>query len=309
MLPPPTVDPAEVLREAERLLPATGEVIVSVPHNTLLSNLILLAYTAILLQGLFVYNRYSSRRGAQTLESALRIRDDTTRRAAEIQMELDQVRERLLTVEPAEKEYTQEIKSLQFERQTLQRKLSGLATREEELRGKAARAVELDQEIHALEDLLEEAGTDISSKDEEIGRLESSLKKAAKAAPKAGSKSREADQLSKAAADPLSPGRIHRKGGRNPNPAARRDHEAQSGRSHQATGRRSRKRIDSPQGRRAARAPVHLRNGIRGEGADLLLARATAALPTADDWSQEHSKSRPRVPQPPSEVDSGIILR
>ena len=197
VLPPPTLDPAEILREAQRLLPATGEVIVSVPHNTLLSNAILLAYTAILLQGLFVYNRYSSRRGAQTLEHALRTRDDTTRRAAEIQIELDQVREHLLTVEPTEKEYTQEIKSLQFERQTLQRKISGLAAREEELRGKAARAVELDQEIHALEDLLEEAGSDISSKDEEIGRLESSLKKASKAAPKTSTKSREADQLSK----------------------------------------------------------------------------------------------------------------
>ncbi len=74
VLPPPTLDPAEVLREAQKLLPATGEVIVSVPHNALLSNAILLAYTAILLQGLFVYNRYSSRRGAQTLENALRAR-------------------------------------------------------------------------------------------------------------------------------------------------------------------------------------------------------------------------------------------
>ena len=43
--PPPDIDPASLLREAEKLLPATAEVIVSVPHNTLLSNGILLLYT------------------------------------------------------------------------------------------------------------------------------------------------------------------------------------------------------------------------------------------------------------------------
>lgn len=197
LLPPPTVNPAEILREAQELLPATGEVIVSVQHNTLLSNAVLLIYTAILLQGLFLYNRTSSRRDTRALQQALRTRDETSQRAGEIQQELDRVRERLLTVEPAEQEFTQEIRALQFERENLQRKLGGLTAREEELRGKAARTVELDQEIHALEDLLDEASTDISSKDDEIQKLEVSLKKASRNVAKPTSRVREVDQLGK----------------------------------------------------------------------------------------------------------------
>ena len=185
------------MREAQKLLPATGEVIVSVQHNTLLSNAVLLIYTAILLQGLFLYNRTSSRRDTRTLQQALQTRDETSQRAREIQQELDRVRDRLLTVEPAEQEYTQEIRALEFERENLQRKLSGLTAREEELRGKAARAVELDQEIDALEDLLEEASTDISSKDDEIQKLEVSLKKASRNVAKPTSRVREVDQLGK----------------------------------------------------------------------------------------------------------------
>ena len=57
--------------------------------------------------------------------------------------------------------------------------------------------MELDQEIHALEDLLEEASTDISSKDDEIQKLEVSLKKASRNAAKPTSRVREVDQLGK----------------------------------------------------------------------------------------------------------------
>jgi hypothetical protein len=55
--------------------------------------------------------------------------------------------------------------------------------------------VELDQERQALEELLEEAGSDLSSKDDEIRRLASSLKRAARSEPKAGTRGREAEQL------------------------------------------------------------------------------------------------------------------
>lgn len=193
--PPPSVEDLTAMRrEAQRLLPATGEAVVSVPHNTVLSNALLLFYAGLLLQGLFVYNRYATRRNSRQLEQALRVRDEAAERASEIQAELEEVRHHLSTVEPVEREHAEEIRTLQYERQILQRKLTGLATREEELRGKAARAVELDQERQALEDLLEEASTDISSKDEEIGELQSSLKLASRAAK---AKSREGDQLAK----------------------------------------------------------------------------------------------------------------
>ena len=46
--------------------------------------------------------------------------------------------------------------------------------------GKADQAVELSQEVRALEDLLEEAGSDLASKDDEIRELERNLKKASK---------------------------------------------------------------------------------------------------------------------------------
>ena len=193
--PPPSVeDVAATRREAQRLLPATGEAVVSVPHNTVLSNALLLFYAGLLLQGLFVYNRYANRRNNRQLEQALRVRDEAAERAAAIQAELEEVRHHLSSVEPAEREHAEEIRVLQHERQILQRKLSGLAAREEELRGKAAQAVELDQERQALEDLLEEASSDITSRDEEIGELQSSLKRASRGAK---SKSREGEQLAK----------------------------------------------------------------------------------------------------------------
>ncbi|NQY86075.1 MAG: hypothetical protein HRT34_15120, partial [Alcanivorax sp.] len=64
----------------------------------------------------------------------------------------------------------------------MQAKLAGLAQREEDLRLKAARAVDLGQERQALEDLLAEAAGDLSAKDEEIQNLERSLKRAGPAA-------------------------------------------------------------------------------------------------------------------------------
>jgi len=141
---------------------------------------LLVLYGGVLLQGLFALNRAAARRQEALLESAQGERDDAARRTESIEAELAQVQQRLLQVEPAEREQADEIRSLEDERRALQAKLADLATREEELRQRAARASELDQERRALEDLLEEAAADLSARDEAIQSLEQSLKKASR---------------------------------------------------------------------------------------------------------------------------------
>ncbi|MEE2672370.1 MAG: hypothetical protein VX466_01145 [Myxococcota bacterium] len=195
--PPASLDPAEIAREAARLLPAQEEVIVAVPHNALLANAILVFYATLLLSGLFFYNLALGRRESRRLEEATSERDLTVLRAESIEQELETVRRRMLEVEPAEREQTEEIRALEQERETLQTKLAGLAQREEDLRLKAARAVELDQERQALEDLLAEAAGDLSTKDEEIRNLETSLKRAGPASTPASGRNREADILAR----------------------------------------------------------------------------------------------------------------
>jgi hypothetical protein len=193
--PPTTLDPAELVREAERILPAIAEVIVSVPHNALLANTILTVYAAVLLQALFIYNRAVGRRESRRLTGALSARDAAAQRAQTIEHELEAIRQRLLAVEPSEQEQALEIRGLQAESETLRRKLQALAQREEELRNKAARSVELDQERRALEELLDEASSDLSTKDEEIRTLEKNLKRATRAAPTSTGRTREVDLL------------------------------------------------------------------------------------------------------------------
>lgn len=193
--PPESLDPTDAAREAVRLLPANDEVIVSVPHNALLANGILVFYATLLLSGLFFYNRAVSRGEGQRLQAAVAERDITRLRAQSIEQELDAVRVKLLEIEPAEREHTEEIITLQKERKALQTKLAQLADREEELRLMAARETELDQERQALEALLEEAGTDLTTRDDDIRRLEKSLKRASRGTPQASPRSREADLL------------------------------------------------------------------------------------------------------------------
>lgn len=183
---PEGLDPTDVLRQAVDLLPATAVVTATVPHNSLIANGILISYAAVLLWGLYAYNRTNHRRYQRAMDSALRQREEAAGRAAHIQSELAVTRDRLSKVEPTDQAFSAEIRSLESERQQLQQKLAGLAAREEELRGKADHAVELSQEVRALEDLLEEAAGDLASKDDEIRNLEQNLKKATKAAvPKA----------------------------------------------------------------------------------------------------------------------------
>jgi len=187
---PSDLDPTDVLREAVALLPASADVSVTVPHNSLLANSILVVYAALLLQGLYLHYRITGRREAQQLELARRARDETAERAARIQTELEATRRRLSQVEPAEREHGEEIRALQTEREGLRAKLQALAAREEELRGGAARAVELSQEMRALEDLLDEAGADLAAKEEEIQRLGRHLKRAEKTGVASGASGR-----------------------------------------------------------------------------------------------------------------------
>jgi len=197
--PPPSPDLSvqALLRETERLLPANGEVLLAVPHNTLLSNAILIFYASLLFQGLFFYNRRMGRKENQVLNEALELRDTAARNAESIEDELEAVRQQLLSVEPNEQEQREEIASLQAEREALEAQLSGLANRERELRGKADHAATLEQERRALEELLDEASGDLVAKDEEIQQLEKSLKRATRAAGGATGRARESDVLTK----------------------------------------------------------------------------------------------------------------
>ena len=192
---PEGLDPTDVLRQAVDLLPATANVDVAVPHNSLVANAILISYAAVLLWGLYAYNRANQRRYARQLDNALEGRDQAARRAASIEEELELSRQRLAQVEPAEQAFGEEISALENERRSLQQKLAGLAAREEELRGKAEQAVELAQEVGALEDLLEEAASDLASKDSDIRELEKNLKKAARAPATAKGRGRNVDAM------------------------------------------------------------------------------------------------------------------
>jgi peptidoglycan hydrolase CwlO-like protein len=192
---PEDLAPTDMLAEWMDLLPATAEVTVTLPHNALFSNSILVVYAAILLQFVYLVSRRQTSRESERLNEALRIRDEAAHRTAEIELELEKTRSRLSEVEPIERELGEEIDALQRERQSLHGRLADLAAQEEALRGRAEKAVDLAQEVRALEDLLEEATNDLDSKDGEIGRLEQTLRKAAKTSDKATSARKKATDL------------------------------------------------------------------------------------------------------------------
>jgi hypothetical protein len=187
---PEGLAPTDLLTEWMDYLPASAEVTATLPHNALLSNGILICYASILLQVVYLAHKRVTGLEAERLAEALASRNDAAQRATKIESELDTMRSRLSEIEPIEREHSEEIQSLQSEREALQAKLAALAAREEALRGHADRAVDLAQEVRALEDLLEEATGDLEAKNDEIGRLEKSLKKAAKASGSASSKGR-----------------------------------------------------------------------------------------------------------------------
>jgi len=159
---------------------------------------ILLFYAATLLWALYLYTRALARQEERRLESAETARQEAAARAERISEELEAARRKAGEVDPAETPHAEEIRRLRAERLALQDKLGVLARREEELSAKAARSLELDDELHALEELLDESLRDLDQKNTEIEGLRSRVQTAEKQAPggargtRAG---REAEQL------------------------------------------------------------------------------------------------------------------
>ena len=194
--PPQGLDPTDLLEEWMKLLPAKAEVTTSLPHNALIANSILFVYASVLLRVVYRSHRRATHFETARLNDALMARNEAARRAAEIETELAKTRSRLSEIEPKEREQGEEVEALQREREDLHRKLTALAAREESLRSRADHAVNLGQEVRALEDLLEEATIDLESMDGEIGRLEVSLRKAFKTSGKLqSSKAKAAEAL------------------------------------------------------------------------------------------------------------------
>jgi len=160
------------------LLPATARVSVTLPHNALASNLVLILYSTLLIVVVYVANHRVVGRERERLGLALSDRNTAAARAARIEAELGETRRRLRSVEPRERAHGEEIEALERERAALRERLQALAAREETLRAEAENAVGLAQEVRALEDLLEEATADLESKDGEIDRLERNLERA-----------------------------------------------------------------------------------------------------------------------------------
>ena len=196
LAPPQRLDLTELRRDVERLLPATAIISISVPHNALIANAVLVGYAALLIQILWLRNRSVARREAKLLEAAIAERRDAESRAGSIESELESMRLELLNLEPSDPTSIDEVAALRNERRTLEGKLASLESREQELRGRAAKAGELGNEIKALEDLLEEASDDLQEKDEAIHSLEKRLKRVARDADAdRSSRVRESEQL------------------------------------------------------------------------------------------------------------------
>jgi hypothetical protein len=188
-------DREEMLRETQLLLPATGTVNVSMPHNSLLANAILVTYASLLFSTLFAYNRHIVALENRVIDEALEQRSAAARRTEEIEGEIAAIRRRVRTLEPDEQGLREQISKLQTQREALESQLATLGEQESELRGRAERATDLEQEGRALEELLEEASGDLEAKDAEIRELEKNLKRAIKGAGAPGGKARESETL------------------------------------------------------------------------------------------------------------------
>jgi predicted nucleic acid-binding Zn-ribbon protein len=195
--PPPLSDPESVFAEADRLLPAIATVTVSLPLDSLLAGAIWVGLGIIVVPILYGRYRTIALREEALLEAAMAARNASAERAVSIQTELERVRNRLAEIEPAERAHAEEISSLETERATLQDKLRELENRERELRERAASSTTLESERAALEDLLEDAVSDIEQKEREIRELQENLKQATKAAPSPAVKTKITEQLSK----------------------------------------------------------------------------------------------------------------
>ena len=164
------------------LLPAIIDVDVSLPHNTVLANAVLLAYAALLVTTLVVYTRRLAAHEQLELDSMSATRDALAERANAIESELTAVRSRLAEVEPESELQAEEIGLLERERAELHARLGQLEVREAELRSGSARAQKLEEERRALEELLEEATQDLTGKENELAELRSQTRRASKRA-------------------------------------------------------------------------------------------------------------------------------
>lgn len=163
----------------ENLFPTSARVAVSVPHNSLVANLVLVVYATVLMTLLFLYTRAVARRANERLEEVVAARDAVFQRAASIEQELGTVRERLAQVEPTHEADAVEIRALRDERASLMARLGELEAREEALRAAGEQGAALRQEYQALESLLEEALGDLARKDEEMLALQKQAKQKA----------------------------------------------------------------------------------------------------------------------------------
>jgi hypothetical protein len=163
-------------------LPAIVDVDVSLPHNTVLANAVLLGYAALLVTALVVHTRRLTARQQLELDAMSATRDALADRAGAIEAELSAVRSRLAEVEPESELQAEEIGELQRERAELHARLGRLEQREAELRSGSARAQKLEEERRALEELLEEATQDLGRKEGEIAELRSQTRRAGKRA-------------------------------------------------------------------------------------------------------------------------------
>jgi len=157
-----TLPPPETLPPAESLFPALVDVDVSVPHNSLLAIGILVSYAALLVAVLLAHTRRLTRREREALAGVVSNRDALLQRASQIEAELATVQNRLAEVEPEKEVFAEEITSLEEERAQLLGRLATVEQREESLRLRSEQARDLDEERHALEELLEDASRDLA---------------------------------------------------------------------------------------------------------------------------------------------------
>jgi predicted nucleic acid-binding Zn-ribbon protein len=176
----PSLPPAA--GEGAVLLPASTDVRVAIPYNSLLANAVLITYAGLLVATLALHTRRLARRELAALRALTAARDEVASRAAGIERELAGVRTRLASALPESEAQQREIASLAEEREVLYARLGELEAREDTLRRTGARAGELEDERRALEQLLDEALRDLEARDGEIAELRAQVKQAAKGA-------------------------------------------------------------------------------------------------------------------------------
>lgn len=180
--------------EGSFLLPATTDVTVTVPHNALVSNAVLVSYGAILLCILYALSRRADQQAEDRLEEVVRARDALVDRSRSIEEEIEGLRQRLGQIEPEKEVYAEEIHGLEEERTRLLARLAEVEEREEALRAHSGQARNLEEERRSLEELLEEAARELAEKDEEIRRLAHEKRRPPRGAGRAA---REEEQLAR----------------------------------------------------------------------------------------------------------------